>query len=171
MFPTRYRPHERFVSEVGSTVKILYSPVFDKRGVMTLEQSGQEDFYGYIQSFRDSVDLHKILERYASGDAAALNQVQGAYGDFSELPSTYADLLNTVIDGERTFDTLPIEIKQQFGNSFHQWLVQSGTPEWYAAMGIDPPAPPVVEPVPVPDPSSIGGDTSPVGDPSPDKKN
>lgn len=157
MFPTKYRPHERFTIDPGDPVKVLYSPVFDRKGVMTLEESGREDLYGFIQSHRDSVDIHKILERFASGDVTALQRVQGVFGDFSEMPTNYADLLNTVIDGERSFNALPLEVKEKFGMSFHRWLVQAGSPEWCAAMGIevskpvsdqfvqDKPADPVVE--------------------------
>lgn len=136
-FDTRYRDHKRVVSNPGDPVKILYSPVFDRKGVMTLEESGRENLYDFIQSHRDSVDLHKILERFAAGDVGALQQREGAYGDFSEMPKTYADLLNTVIDGERTFDSLPRDVRERFGNSFHQWLAQAGSDEWKKAMGID----------------------------------
>ena len=138
MFETRYRDHRHVESNPGDPVKILYSPVFDRNGVMHLEESGRENLYDFIQSHRDSVDLHKILERFASGDVTALQQRAGAYGDFTEMPKTYAELLNTVINGERTFDSLPREVREKFGNSFHQWLAQAGTPDWLVAMGLVP---------------------------------
>lgn len=153
MFETRYRDHRHVESNSGDPVKILYSPVFDRNGVMHLEESGRENLYDFIQSHRDSVDLHKILERFASGDVTALRQREGVYGDFTEMPKTYADLLNTVINGERTFDSLPREVREKFGNSFHQWLAQAGTPDWLVAMGLvsaesnSPQEPPVELPV------------------------
>lgn len=136
MFETRYRQHRRFNSDVGSREKVLYSPVFDRNGVMHLEESGRENLYDFIQSHRDSVDIHKLLERFASGDVSAFQRREGTYGDFTEMPKTYAELLNTVVNGERTFDSLSREVRERFGNSFHQWLAQAGTPDWFAAMGL-----------------------------------
>lgn len=137
MFPTKYREHEKFTTDPGDPVKVLYAPVFDKKGVMHLEESGRENLYDFIQSHRDSVDLHKILERFNAGDVSALDRVQGTFGDFTQMPTTYAELLNTVIDGERTFDALPLDVKQKFGMSFHRWLATAGSPDWCTAMGYE----------------------------------
>lgn len=147
MFETWRRPHKRFNTEVGSGVKDIYSPEFDKKGVMTLKVSGQENLYEFIQSHKDSVDIHKILDRFERGDVTALQKIQGMYGDFSEFPKTYAELLNTVIEGEQTFNSLPLEVREKFGHSFHRWLATSGSAEWLSAMGMEVPTPPAKNPV------------------------
>lgn len=141
MFETWRRTPKRFTSDVGSRVKDIYSPEFDKKGVMTLKVSGQENLYEFIQSHKDSVDIHKILERFERGDVAALQKVQGMFGDFSEFPKTYAELLNTVIEGEQTFNSLPLDVREKFGHSFHRWLATSGSAEWLSAMGMEVPTP------------------------------
>lgn len=157
MFETWRRPYRRFTSVVGSRIKAIYSPEFDKKGVMTLKVSGQENLYEFIQSHKDSVDIHKILERFERGDVSALQKAQGMYGDFSEFPKTYAELLNIVIEGEQTFNSLPLEVREKFGHSFHRWLATMGSAEWLSAMGLEVPAPPVENPVesvpPAPEPS------------------
>lgn len=147
MFETWRRSPKRFFSEVGSRIKDIYSPEFDKKGVMTLKVSGQENLYEFIQSHKDSVDIHKILERFERGDVSALQKFQGMYGDFSEFPKTYAELLNTVIEGEQTFNSLPLEVREKFGHSFHRWLATSGSAEWLSAMGLEEPTPTPNEPV------------------------
>lgn len=141
------REQERFISNPGEREKILYSPEFDKKGVMTLVESGKEDLYAFIQSHKDSVDIHKILQRFESGDASVLQRVQGTFGDFSEFPKTYAELLNTVIEGEQTFNSLPLEVREKFGHSFHRWLATSGSAEWLSAMGMSVPTPAPENPV------------------------
>ena len=159
-FPTRYRSQVRFETCCGDPVKVLYAPVFDEKGVMHLAESGREDLYGYIQSHRDSVDLHKILERFAQGDAGVLERFQqkGVFGDFSEFPKTYAELLNTVISGEQIFNQLPLEVREKFGHSFNRWLAQAGSAEWLAAMGYETQADVVKpDPDPGPSPNSNGG--------------
>ena len=141
MFQTWHRDQEHFCSEPGSGEKILYSPEFDRSGVMTLKESGKEDFYAFIQSHKDSVDLHKIMDRFNAGDTAALQKVQGMFGDFSQMPQTYAGLLNHMIEAEQTFMSLPLETREKFGHSFHRWLATSGSPEWLSAMGMEVPTP------------------------------
>ena len=141
MFQTWHRDQEHFCSEPGCGEKILYSPEFDRFGVMTLKESGKEDLYAFIQSHKDSVDLHKIMDRFNAGDTAALQKVQGMFGDFSQMPQTYAGLLNHMIEAEQTFMSLPLETREKFGQSFHAWLAQAGSESWLEAMGmVTPPA-------------------------------
>lgn len=117
-FETQFRKPERFLSNPGSPVKILYGPEFDEKGRMTLVEKGRENLYDFIQSFKESVDIHVLLKRFANGETDVLSKIQGFYGDFSEFPRTYADLLNTVNEGEAFFNGLPVEVRSKFGHSF-----------------------------------------------------
>lgn len=117
-FETQFRKPERFLSNPGSPVKILYGPEFDDKGRMTLVEKGRENLYDFIQSFKESVDIHVLLKRFANGETDVLSKIQGFYGDFSEFPRTYADLLNTVNEGEAFFNGLPVEVRSKFGHSF-----------------------------------------------------
>lgn len=117
-FETQFRKPERFLSNPGSPVKILYGPEFDDKGRMNLVEKGRENLYDFIQSFKESVDIHVILKRFANGETDVLSKIQGFYGDFSEFPRTYADLLNTVNEGEAFFNGLPVEVRSKFGHSF-----------------------------------------------------
>ncbi len=156
-FDNRYREHVHFHSEIGDPVKILYSPEFDKNGVMTLKESGRENLYDFIQSHKDSVDIHKIMQRFEEGDVNVLSKVQGQFGDFSQFPKTYAEMLNQVIEGENAFNGLPLEVREKFGFSFQQWLASAGSDEWKSKMGfasdpapsvsVEPSIEPSVEPV------------------------
>ena len=49
-----------------------------------------------IQAARDSVDLHKIMERYEDMGESALDRVQGMYIDTVDLPRNYAELYDAV---------------------------------------------------------------------------
>ena len=149
MFETKYRVPRRVFAHPGDPIKITYSPEFDKRGVMTLVETGKENLYDFIQSHRDSVDLHKIIERFERGDVAALSKVQAVYADLSEMPSNYADMLNQVIAGEKMFNELPISVKEKFGQNFNQWMSTLGSDEWMSNMGYSKPDDPVVPDVPV----------------------
>ena len=63
-FGTKYGKHLVIETEPGSPEKIEYQlRVVD--GEEKLVVTGKSDWYAYIQSHKDSVDIHKILERCA----------------------------------------------------------------------------------------------------------
>lgn len=138
-FRTQYGGHERVISNPGSPVRPVFSPVYDKNGVIDLEQTGQENLYDYIQSHKDSVDIHKILKRFESGDVSAFSRVQGFYGDFTEVPRTYAEALNSIIQAEQYFNSLPVDTRAKFNHSFSQFLAQTGSDSWMLSMGFTKP--------------------------------
>lgn len=134
MFDTRYRAHKSVTSVPGEREKVTYTSRVDKEGRIVLEPSGKEDVYGYIQSFRDSVDIHKIMERFTAGDPTALSRAQGFYADITDAPSNFAEMLNLVQAGREAFDSMPAAVKEQFDNSFEKWLVTSGSADWLQKM-------------------------------------
>ncbi|UPW41641.1 internal scaffolding protein [Peromfec virus RodF8_32] len=135
-FRTQYETFDKPFSEPGSPVKTLYGPVFNENGVMSLKEIGQHDLYSEIQSHADSVDIHLLLKMYAAGDKDVFSRVQGAYGDFTQMPKTFAEALNTMIAAEMYFDSLPVETKAKFNHSFSQFLAGMDSPSWLADAGI-----------------------------------
>lgn len=70
-FKTQFDPHDREAAVLGDPEKILYSAKFDEKGVMDLVETGRENLYEYIQSHKESCDIHVILERFARGDVGS----------------------------------------------------------------------------------------------------
>lgn len=139
MFRTQYEPSERVYAEPGNPVKILYGPIFDKEGVMDLVETGKVNLYDEIQSHADSVDIHVLLKRYAeTQDPGLFARVQGAYGDFTEMPKTFAGALNTLIAAEQYFNGLPVDVRAQFGHSFQQFIAAMDKSDFTQRMGITP---------------------------------
>lgn len=137
-FKTQYDGHARVYQHPGNPIKDVYAPRYDDNGVLDLVVTGQENLYDFIQSHKESTDIHVILERFASGETDVLSQIQGFYADASDMPKTYAEVLNAVIAGEQAFDRLPVEVKQQFGNSFSVWLAAMDQPDFAERMGFKP---------------------------------
>lgn len=156
-FKTRWDSHSRVFQDPGSPEHILYSPVFDKNGVMSLEETGKENLYDYIQSHADSVDIHVILKQFAAGDVSVLSRVQGAYGDFTQMPKTFAEALNTMVAAEQYFMSLPVEVRAQFGHNFNQFIASMDQSDFTARMGI---APRVETPQPPASSSASGPEAS-----------
>lgn len=135
IFSTQYTQHARRFASPGSREKTVYQAKYDDTGTLDLYPAGVESIYDYIQSHRDSCDIHMILDRFAAGDRDVLSQVQGFYADSTGMPKTYAEVLNSVIAGEHYFDTLPADIKQQFGNSFSRWMAAFDDEDFPTRMG------------------------------------
>lgn len=159
---TTFRSHlqrdelPRVYANPGDPVKTIYSPVFDDEGNFDLQPSGEEDLYAYIQSHAESVDIHVILERFARGDVTALSKVQGTYGDFTTIPKTYAELLNSVIQGEQQFMSLPVETRAKFGHDFRKWMAaMDDMDNWLSLMGLSPAADPTPDPEPIIEPEVV----------------
>lgn len=151
-FATQFRPHKRFNSNVGSPVRTTYGAVYDEKGRIYLEEKGTENLYDYIQSFADSCDIHVLLKRFANGETDVLSRAQGFYGDVTEFPKTYAEMLNRVIEGENFFKELPVDVRSKFGHSYSEFLASIGSPEFFDALGL---VKPQVEPDPVVKPDVV----------------
>lgn len=141
-FVHQFLPHERVIQAPGSGDRQLYTSELQDNGEITLIPSGVEDLYASIQSHKDSCDIHVLLARYQNGDVEALSQRQGVYGDFTEMPKTYMELLNTVISGRSYFDSLPVETREKFDHSFEKFMMSMDNMEQFAKlMGFDVPKP------------------------------
>ena len=57
------------------------------------------------------------------------------YGDFTQFPKSYVEMLNMVLDGERYFDSLPLETRKKFDNDRGKWFASIGNADWFENMG------------------------------------
>lgn len=133
-FENQFRDHKRFLTGVGSREKITYEARYNAKGQLELNEKGKEDWYGYIQSHKDSVDIHVLLERFQRGDVDVLNRVQGFYGDITSYPSTFADALNIVRSGQEFFDSLPVEERAKYNHNFSEFLAALDSPDTLARL-------------------------------------
>lgn len=101
-------------------------------GKEVLVAVGEHDIYPEIQSHAKSVDINEIVLRYQRGDIDVLAQRAGVYGDFTNMPTSYAELYQNVLDAQAYFDSLPLEIRQKFDHSFSKFFSSIGTPEFNA---------------------------------------
>ncbi len=136
MFRTQYDPPVRVISNPGCRLHKLYHGCVDTDGVFDLVYDGEEDLYEQIQSYAESCDIHTIMKRFEAGDLEVLSQRQGVFGDFSEFPTNYAEILNSVIAGENYFNSLPVEVRAKFNHSFREWMASMDKPDFLDRMGI-----------------------------------
>lgn len=159
-FRTQFSDRQRYPQEPGSGEKILYTPQLQDDGNIDLIPSGKEDLYQAIQSHKDSCDIHVLLARYQNGDVDALSRAQGAYGDFTQMPTTYAELLNAMIAGETYFNSLPVETRAKFDHSFEKFMMSmDDMPGFLDKLGLSSQSQEPAEPAQTADPASGGSST------------
>lgn len=125
-----------FKSPVGDLFHEVLSPSFRSDGIIELKVSDRIDIKKEINSYRDETDMSYILSRLMVGDDSVLNPRPPMYGDFTDLPSSYAEMLNMVIDGERYFNSLPLETRNKFDNDRGKWFASIGSETWLDKMGL-----------------------------------
>lgn len=127
--------HERRHCQSGDRVHVEYQPVYDQRGIWHLEESGKTNKYLEIQSHAESCDINILMARYRNGETDVLSRIQGVYGDVSEVPRNYADILNQQLKAEQLFKSLSPEIREKYGNSVEQFMASFSTKEGWEAIG------------------------------------
>lgn len=135
MFRTQF-DRQRVLSEPGQREKVTYGGHYDDKGRVVLEEIGRVNLYDEIQSHADSVDIHVLMQRYKNGDPEALSRAQGLYLDATVFPKTYAEALNHMADMERSFMSLPVEVREKFNNSFSEFLASSGESDFMERLGL-----------------------------------
>lgn len=103
-------------SPTGSPIRIKRGWIYED-GELVFKEKGLTNVYEEIQSFKDQVDIHNIMERYENGDDSALNKVQAMYIDTVDLPKNYAQLYDAVSKANMVFDSMPATIKQEYNNN------------------------------------------------------
>lgn len=118
------------VSNPGSAIHIKYGPKVTDNGDFELVEIGKENLHDYIQSQKELTDMSYILSRMAAGDTSVISG-EGIYGDFTHVPDTLAGVLQLQIDSNRLFESLPVDVREQFDFDANKFFAQSGSMDWF----------------------------------------
>lgn len=121
-------------TESGSPIRIVRAGKLDAKKNIKVVEKGEKNAYAEINSFANSVNIHVLLARFANGDKEALMQRAGAFIDVSAMPTNINDFVNLYKDGENLFNTLPVEIKEQFHNNMVEFITKIGDEDWMRIM-------------------------------------
>lgn len=125
---------KKITSVSGDRFADTYSLKVQDNGEKTLEKTGKVDLYAKIQSYKESCDIHVILERFVNGDASALSANSPSFGDFTQFPTTYAEVLQRQHDAEQIFMDLPLDVRAEFKHSAAEFFTSIGTDKFNAVM-------------------------------------
>lgn len=112
----------KFITNPGSPLHEVKHGEVKEDGTIRLVVDRIEDTDKIIHSFAASTDIHNIISRIQAGDISLLNQKQGFFGDVTDMPKTYAEMLDLITRGQEFFKRLPAEIKEQYNNDFNQFF-------------------------------------------------
>lgn len=126
---------------------MIRKPYGGKRHRVQLE-TGNESMTQ--QNFKDECDINNILKKYKrTGLVEHVASHGGRYEDLSQ-PVDYQTALNVVISAQAAFDSLPSDIRKQFGNNPQEFLEFVNNPDNQAKMadlGLIPQEEPLQPPV------------------------
>lgn len=121
----------------GSPEAKTYKMCLDREtGHKTLVPDGKTNLYARIQEAAESCDINRIVARALEGDTEALNRVAGTYMDCTNMPSTLADMHQIIMDAHNEFDSLPLEIREKFGQDVNAYINEYGSRSWAEKLGI-----------------------------------
>lgn len=118
----RQKHSSMFVSCPGDPFHPVQHGIIKEDGTIELVVDRLENTDDIIDSFRESADIHNILARISGGQIDLLNSKNGFYGDFTQFPKTYAEMLDLMHRGEEFFKKLPAEVKEKYNNDFNQFF-------------------------------------------------
>lgn len=127
-----------FVSNPGSSERIVYSVKIDESGIICVVETGKENFQDYIESFRGQTDMAYILKELSLGNLQVLNQSSAQYGDFTQMPKSLYEAMQLQIDAEKQFYQLDLDVRNKFNNNYREWCFTAGSEEWNKKMGLVP---------------------------------
>lgn len=99
-----------------------YKKEIQKNGSVKAVVTGKTNIYEKIQASKDECLVYNIIDRFNAGDTSVLNVRQGKYGDFSEAPKTLAESQQRLIDAEHYFNSLPLDVRNEFNHSVVDFL-------------------------------------------------
>ncbi len=127
---------ERIRSCPGSSEKLVYGSKVLSNGRIATFEKGKEDYYAYINSFADSVDINKTIERFVNGDINALNQRKGEFIDCTQFPTNYAEILNVINNATNIFNSLPVEDRAKFNFNLNEFITSIGSEKYNEVLGV-----------------------------------
>lgn len=122
----------------GSSEKIVFGSKVLSNGRIATFEKGKEDYYSYINSFADSVDINKTIQKFVNGDINALNQRKGEFIDCTQFPTNYAEVLNVINNATNIFNSLSVEDRAKFNFNLNEFITSIGTEKYNEVLGVKP---------------------------------
>lgn len=105
-------------------IQIQYDIFTNEDGIEYYKEVDRLNVYEKIQESKDGVLLSKIIDAYKPKideyDLTKLNKL--AVMDYTKTPTNLIDAMNFLKEQHIYFDSMPLEIKLKFNNSFEEFI-------------------------------------------------
>jgi hypothetical protein len=109
----------KFTQDLSRTTEDQYA--LNEDGVP--EVVGSHDIYQDIQSYKDDVDIYKLIEKFDSGDLLALNQAgEGVYGDTTKIPTNPIEGHKLTAEAIQNWTQLPAGLRKLFDDDIDKFI-------------------------------------------------
>lgn len=126
----------RYYCRSGSPVRMTFKLGIDtKTGAEELFVTGFENFQKMIDDAAESCDLNVIITRVRNGELDLLSKNKGMYGDFTNMPQTLQELMQTRIDAKYMYENLSSDVKKNM--SFDDFMKDAGSKDWLKNLGFN----------------------------------
>lgn len=122
----------------GTPEKVIFGSKVLKNGRISTFEKGKDNYYEYIQSFSESVDINKTIQKFINGDVNALNQRKGEFIDCTQFPTNYAEVLNVINNATNLFNSLSLDERAQFNFNLNEFIASIGTDKYNEVLGVKP---------------------------------
>ena len=122
------RPGRRFAPTGDGSIRTYQEEIKDGR--KQLKHIGFHDVYSEIQIDVENCMIENILHQVAMGDYSALQAREATYVDTTTMPKSLMEAQNLVIRMKDEFEKMPMELKNEFGNSADKYVEMMGTKEF-----------------------------------------
>lgn len=136
-FPTLYDEVKVIPTNSGNVFETQYSQRYTADGTPYLEaQKTQKNNYEIAQSNKDICDYSSMMRKYyATGDDSILNRgIKGSFGDFTDAPRDLIDAQNKINAGIDAFNSLPVDIRNEYDNNPYKFFASAGTEKFEKLM-------------------------------------
>ena len=120
------KTHKRFYTESGREEIPKREIRLTNTGSKVLKDTGIKiNIYDRIQECKNECDVIEITRRAMVGDQVALQKLQkvgNSYGDMTVMPTSLLEAKQIIIDAEKSFEQLPLEIRKEFNNNVDEFL-------------------------------------------------
>lgn len=108
-----------FTQDLSRTTENKYS--LNEEGIP--EVVGSHDIYKEIQSYKDDVDIYKLIEKFDSGDLLALNNAgDGQYVDTTKIPTNVLEGHKLTAEAISNWSKLPSGLRKLFDDDIEKFV-------------------------------------------------
>lgn len=113
----------RFFSNPGSPFRPVRESFYDSSGALCLRTVGTDNIDERIQSHAAGADIVSLARRCQLGDPSVVRTDSPMYIDTVGAPKTPIDMLNTMANVRKTFESLPADRRAEYDNDFNKFFV------------------------------------------------